>query len=95
MIDIKHVAKLANLIITPAQEKKFSEQISRVLEYAEKISELDTQGVQSKGQLTLEENRFREDKIQPERILSQSEALGQAKQTHDGFFIVKAVIDKA
>ena len=95
MINIKHVAKLANLVVTPAQEKKFSEQLSRVLGFVEKVSELDTKGVESKGQVTVEENRYRDDEVKPERMLSQKEALGQAKETHGGFFIVKAVIDKS
>ncbi len=95
MINISHIAKLANLIVTPAEEKKFSEQLSRVLGYVEKISELDTKGVVSKGQVTVEENRFREDEIQLDRVLSQAEALGQAKKTHNGFFIVDAVLDKS
>lgn len=95
MIDIKHIAKLANLTVTPAEEKKFSEQLSRVLGYAEKISELDTMGVESKGQVMIVENRFREDEVDTERVLTQKEALGQAKKTHKGFFVVDAVIDKS
>jgi len=40
-------------------------------------------------------NVTREDKIDETRMLSQKEALSQAKKTHKGFFVVPAVIHKS
>lgn len=94
-IDIKHIATLAKFSLTEGEEKKFSEQLAHVLDYFANVSEVRTQGVRNQGQVTVEENRFREDEIQHERILTQKEALGQAKRTYNGFFVVDAVLDKA
>lgn len=93
MIDVQHIARLANLKLNKNEEKKFSEQLLRIFGYFEKISELNTKGVESKGQVTVKENRFREDEVDTARMLSQEAALGQAKKTHNGYFVVKAVLD--
>lgn len=92
--DVLHVANLARLTLTPVEVEKFQKQLSNVLDYMEKIREIKTKGVDATGQKTLEINRFREDKIDLERILSQSDALGQAKKTYNGYFVVPAVIEK-
>lgn len=92
--DVLYVASLARLRPTPVEVEKFQKQFSNVLGYMEKIKEIKTKGVDATGQKTLEINRFREDKVEPGRILSPSDALGQAKKTHNGYFVVPAVIDK-
>ena len=93
-IDVSRVAKLAKIPLKKGEEEKFSGQLSKVMEYVGQIQEIDTKSIQSRGQVTLEENRFRDDKVTPDRMLSQKEALGQAKNTHAGFFIVPAIFDK-
>lgn len=93
-IDVSHIAKLAKLPLKKGEDKKFSEQLGKVMEYFDQIGTLDTKSVKSHGQVTLEENRFRDDEVISDRMLSQKEALGQAKKTHNGFFVVPAVFDK-
>ena len=93
-VDVSHVAKLAKLPLKKSEEEKFSKQLEKVMEYVSQIDDVDTKGVQSRGQVTLEENRFREDVLSPDRMLTQKEALGQAKRTHNGFFVVGQVLDQ-
>jgi len=93
-IDVSHIAKLAKIPLKKKEEEKFAEQLSRVMEYVGQIGTLDTKSVKSRGQVTLEENRFRDDVVTADRMLTQKEALGQAKHTHRGFFVVPAVFDK-
>lgn len=90
-INIPHIAKLANLTITPDEEEKFAKQLSSILTYVEKLGELDTTGIQETSQVTGLENITREDNTLPS--LPQAEALSQSKNTHNGFFAVKGVFE--
>lgn len=90
-IDISHVAKLANLKVTPDEETKFATQLSSILEYIDKLNELNTSDVEPTSQVTGLENVMREDKAAPS--LPQDEALSQAKHTHNGMFAVKGIFD--
>lgn len=89
LIDIAHIAKLANLSIKKEDEKKFETQLSSVLDYIGRLNEIDTTDVQETSQVTGLENITRQDKTLPS--LSQADALSQAKSTHIGFFSVKGV----
>ena len=53
-----------------------------------------TEGVEEISQTTGITNRFREDKVDFKRILSQKEALSNGKLTHNGFFVVKAIFEE-
>jgi aspartyl-tRNA(Asn)/glutamyl-tRNA(Gln) amidotransferase subunit C len=91
-IDVKHVAKLANLTLTEEEIPKFEKQLSEVLEMVSKLNSLDTTGVEETSQVTGLENVTREDIATPS--LSQEEALSQAKTTHNGFFQVKGIFEE-
>lgn len=43
--DVEHVAKLARLNLTDEEKETFTEQLNAILQYAEKLNELDTEGV--------------------------------------------------
>lgn len=90
-IDINHIAKLANLKLSLDEEAKFATQLSSVLDYINKLNELDTADVEPTSQVTGLENVMRKDKAAPS--LSQQEALSQAKHTHNGMFAVKGIFD--
>ena len=89
-IDVPHVAKLANLSISKEEQKKFESQLSSILQYVNKLKEVDTKNVETTSQVTGLENVTREDKTTPS--LSQEEVLKNAKATHNGFFKVKAIL---
>ncbi len=92
-IDIKHVAKLANLSLTPEEEKKFEKQLSDILSYIEKLNEVNTKNVIPTSQTTGLKNILRDDRqINPS--LSQNEALANTKNQQNGLFKVKAVLEK-
>jgi len=58
-----------------------------------KIKTLDTTGIKETSQVTNLKNVFREDMIEKERMLTQEEALSNAKNTLDGYFKVKAIFN--
>lgn len=91
-INVKHVAQLANLPISPDEEEKFAQQIVEILGYFEKFNALDTKNVETTSQVTGLENVTREDVAKPS--LTQEEALQNAKSTHNEFIKVKAILSE-
>ncbi|HBQ51116.1 hypothetical protein A3B42_04280 [Candidatus Daviesbacteria bacterium RIFCSPLOWO2_01_FULL_38_10] len=45
-INVKHVAKLANLPLSQNEEEKYAKQLSKILDYMEKLNQADTLGVE-------------------------------------------------
>ena len=90
---VQKVAKLANLTITPQQEVIFSKQLSSVLGYVSKIRELNTDDIPETSQVTGSENVFREDIVENDRMLTQDEALSNAKKKYNGYFVVPAIFE--
>ena len=89
-IDVKHVAKLANLTLKDAEVERFEKQLSSILDYVKKLQEVDTSKVEETSQVTGLENVERKDSAQPS--LSQDEALSNAKDKYNGMFKVKAIL---
>lgn len=90
-INVAQVAKLANLSVTPDEEKKFETQLSSVLDYIKKLEEVDVSGVEPTSQITGLENVFRDDEAS--ESLSQKDAISQAKATYNGFIKVKGILE--
>lgn len=91
-INVAHVAKLANIPLSDKEKEKFEEQLSSILDYVEKLNEIDTKNVEPTSQVTGLENVTREEEVTPS--LSQEEVLKNAKTKHNGFFKVKAILKK-
>lgn len=92
--DVKHIAKLANLNLSDAQIDKITPQFTSVLDLVSKIQKLNTENVPETSQVTGQENVFREDVVDNKRILTQDEALSNAKNKHNGYFVVNAIFEE-
>ncbi|MBI3342068.1 Asp-tRNA(Asn)/Glu-tRNA(Gln) amidotransferase subunit GatC [Candidatus Curtissbacteria bacterium] len=91
-IDIAHVAKLANLKLTPKEEKDFEKQLSAILDYFKDLQKLNTEKVEPISNITGLQNVSRED--EPKPSLSQEDALKNAPKIHNGFFEVDAIFQE-
>jgi len=91
-MDIQHIAKLANLFINKNQQDLFTSQLTAILAFVSKLQEISTENVEPIAQVTGLVNVYREDMIDESRMLTQEEALRNAKATHNGFFVVPAVL---
>ena len=60
-IDVVKVAKLANLPLYRQEEEKYSKQLSKILDYMEKLNEVDTKDVEPTFNVTGLSNVTRED----------------------------------
>lgn len=90
-INVKHIAKLANLPLTSEEEEKYSEQLSKILEYVEQLNLVDTSGVEPTFNVSGQSNVMRADET--EAALSQEDALSNAPKKENGFFVTKGVFD--
>ncbi len=90
-IDVKHVAKLANLKLKSGDEKRFEKQLNEIVSYVEKLNNVDTKGVEITSQVTGLENVTCEDKTSPS--LSQDQVLSGTNSKHNGLFKVGAILD--
>jgi aspartyl-tRNA(Asn)/glutamyl-tRNA(Gln) amidotransferase subunit C len=91
-VNVSHLAKLTNIPVNDAEIAKFSSQFSATLDTIKTLEELPTQHVEATPQVTNLENVFRDDVIDTSRTFSQQEALQNAKTSHNGYFVVPAVI---
>ncbi len=88
--DVIHVAKLSRLRLTDAEIEHFGEQLSNVLGYMSKLSELNVEGVEPMAHALDVTNVLRED--EPVDGMPREDALINAPQQADGFFRVPKVL---
>jgi aspartyl-tRNA(Asn)/glutamyl-tRNA(Gln) amidotransferase subunit C len=89
--DVEHVAALARLKFNPEEVDVFTRQMSNILKYIEKLSELDTKGIVPTSHPFPMETPFREDEVKPS--LPVDEALANAPDKARGLFRVPRVIE--
>lgn len=89
---IKKLAKLSKLKVSKSEEKYFKKQFIETLKIIDQLDKLDTSKVGITYSVTGTKNVTREDKINPLNILSQDEALSNAKKTHNGYFVVDGIL---
>ena len=90
-LNVKYVAHLARLSLTPEEEQKIGAQLSSILEYVEKLKELDVSGVEPTAHAFPLVNVTRADEVQPS--LSNEEALRNAPAKANGLFIVPKIVE--
>ncbi|MCI3923112.1 Asp-tRNA(Asn)/Glu-tRNA(Gln) amidotransferase subunit GatC [Paenibacillus sp. TRM 82003] len=89
--DVEHVAKLARLELTEDEKARFTEQLNAILKYAEKLNELNTEGVEPTSHVLPVKNVLREDVARPSWPLDES--MKNAPEEEDGQFRVPAVLE--
>ncbi|MCD5408919.1 Asp-tRNA(Asn)/Glu-tRNA(Gln) amidotransferase subunit GatC [Candidatus Bipolaricaulota bacterium] len=92
MIDDRVMARieqLAGLELSPEEREALKADLTRILDYFQKLSELDTQGVPPFEPLPGQVNAWRED--EPAESLAQGESLANAPEQEAGYFKVPRV----
>lgn len=89
--EVQHVAKLARLSLSEEETEKFAGQLSAILKYAEKLNELDTDGIEPTSHPMPLVNVMRDDEVRPSWPLES--VLKNAPDEEDGQFKVPAVLE--
>ena len=90
-MDIEHVALLARLKLTEEEKELFSKQVGSIIEYVDKLNELDTIDVQPTAHVLPLKNIFRADMVTGS--LPAGMALSNAPEKDDHFYRVPKIIE--
>ena len=90
-IDIKYVAHLARLALTPEEEEKFGAQLGTVLGYVEKLKGVDVSGIEPMAHAVPLVNVTRPDEVRPS--MSNEDALRNAPAQANGLFMVPRIVE--
>jgi aspartyl-tRNA(Asn)/glutamyl-tRNA(Gln) amidotransferase subunit C len=90
-LDVAYVAQLARMNLTEEETQLFQKQLGDVLQYAEKLREVDVSHVEAAAHAIPIFNVFREDK--PRDWFTAEEALRNAPRKANNLFIVTKVVE--
>lgn len=93
--DVAYVAELAHLDLIAEETKRFQPQLEAILEYVQKLNELDTTRVEPMAQVLAEgppDASLRADSVQ--ESLPQAVAVGSAPERDEAHFRVPSVIER-
>ncbi|MBB6731848.1 Asp-tRNA(Asn)/Glu-tRNA(Gln) amidotransferase subunit GatC [Cohnella zeiphila] len=89
--DVEHVANLARLELAEAEKERLAVELNAILKYAEKLNELDTEGVEPTSHVLPLYNVMREDEVR--ESLPLDKVMANAPEEEDGHIKVPAVLD--
>ena len=90
-LDVAYVARLARINLTADEAKTFQRQLNDVLNYVEKLSQVDVTGIDAAAHALPVFNLFREDA--PRDWFTPQDALSNAPRSANQLFIVPKVIE--
>ncbi|HYG21424.1 MAG TPA: Asp-tRNA(Asn)/Glu-tRNA(Gln) amidotransferase subunit GatC [Verrucomicrobiae bacterium] len=90
-IDVKYVAHLARIALSPDEEEQLSSQLGNILSYIEQLKEVDVSSVEPTAHAFPIVNVTRPDEPRP--CLPNEEALRNAPAQASGQFIVPRIVE--
>jgi aspartyl-tRNA(Asn)/glutamyl-tRNA(Gln) amidotransferase subunit C len=87
---VRHIAVLARLECNSDEIHKFAHELNAILEYVEKLKELDTTDIEPTSHALRLKNVYREDVVRPS--LTNEQALANAPESENGYFKVPPII---
>lgn len=88
--EITHITRLIKLGLDENEFELVADQLNRLLEYIERLDEIDTSEVEPTFHVIPRSNVFREDTVRPS--LSREESLANAPERTENFFVVPKVM---
>ena len=89
--DVEHVANLARLELSEQDKMRFTDQLNSILNFADKLNQLQTDDVQPTSHVLDMKNVMRKDEVIAS--LPRDKALQNAANKEDGYFKVPAIIE--
>jgi len=89
--EIEYIAKLARLELTVEEKKEYTRQLSSILDYFQKLSELNTENIKPTTYIVSKSNRYNEDQVRDS--LSQKEVRALSPFIEGGYFKVPKILE--
>ena len=88
---VAYVAELAHLKLDGEQRAQAAADLARMIGYVDKLSELDTEGVEPMSHAFPVTNVFREDEVR--ESMAREQVLANAPAAKDGCFLVPKTVE--
>jgi len=92
LAQVEHIAQLAHLSLSAAEKALYQEQLSAILDYAQRLQELDTDAIPPTATILPIRSVMRPDEVQPS--MPQDDLLSNAPALKDKMFRVPPVLDQ-
>ena len=89
--EVEKIASLSMLSLTDEKKQMLQKNLDEILAHAEKINELNTEGVEPTSYILKQQNDVREDI--PGKVWERDDMLKNAPEREDGCFVVPKVVD--
>jgi len=89
--EVKHIAKLARLDLKDDEVENLQKEFSSILDYIEKLKEIDVEKVKPTTHSVLIENIVRDDNPKPNNPKITEKLLALAPEIKNGFFKIKSI----
>ena len=90
--DVEYIANLARLSFNDEELENFTHELNEILNYVEKLNELDTENIEPLSHPIENKNVFRADEVKPS--IDREDALKNAPEKTEEFFVVPKVINQ-
>ncbi len=91
--EVEHVAALARLTFSPEELELYTEQFNDILEYINRLNEVDLENVEPTSHVQPLKNVLREDCVVTSDEELRQSVLQEAPEVEHGFFKVPTIID--
>ena len=91
LAQVEHIAELAKLALSDDEKSRYQEQLSAILEYAERLQTVDTSAIPPTATVLPLRTVMRAD--EPRDSMSREDVLANAPQNEADCFRVQAVLD--
>jgi aspartyl-tRNA(Asn)/glutamyl-tRNA(Gln) amidotransferase subunit C len=89
--EVRHIAQLARVGLSEDDVARFQDQLSQILDYFQRLQEVDTENVPPTAHTLAMNNVMREDEPRPS--FDKDEILANAPQREGDLFRVRAVLE--
>ena len=89
--EVRHNARLARVGLSDDEVSRFQNQLSQIIDYFERLQEVDTENVPPTAHTLAMHNVMRDD--EPHPSIDKEEVLANAPQREDDLFRVRAVLE--
>jgi len=89
--EVRHNARLARVGLSDDEVSRFQSQLSQILDYFERLQEVDTENVPPTAHTLAMHNVMRDD--EPHPSIDKEEVLANAPQREDDHFRVRAILE--